>query len=238
MQKVKSGLYFCFWIFVVVGIEFLWIRSFNYIWHTYLCYIGIPIVFGIFIGLLSGYSLRKAFLVGIIGTFLFAVSLGFFSFLDFLDYLQLSIFLGLMAMAGAVLRRVLSRDFKELYMSTKEWVILIGGCSAYADYIIYTTADRIFVYQNYLQFFAGVLIVSIGIFDLGLYAGAFFNKEYKIPLQKIKKISLAGHSGFVLYTIFIMFAGATIWKTCLFYSFIVLFFVALFAGAKIGRKYS
>jgi hypothetical protein len=238
IQKVKSGLYFCLWIFIVVGIEFLWILILPYcFWHTYLFYIGIPIVFGLFIGLVSGYPPRKAFLVGFLGNFVFERLFGVYSFLGFFDFLQLSIFLGLMAIAGAIIRRVLFRDFKELYLSTPEWVILIGGCSAYADYIIFSTADRVFVYQNYLQFFTGVSIVSIGIFALGLYAGAFFNKEYKNPLQKIKKISLAGHTGFILYTILIMFMGATIWRTCLFYSFLG-FFVVLFAGAKIGRKYS
>ncbi|MGD2247184.1 MAG: hypothetical protein PVF58_02175 [Candidatus Methanofastidiosia archaeon] len=240
IQKVKSVLYFCVWIFIVVGFEFLWLAILPYyFWDTYLYYIGIPIVFGIFIGLLSGFPPRKAFLVGFLGNFLFAVSLGFLSFLHFssIDYLQLSILLGLMAIAGAVIRRVLSRDFKELYLSTKEWVILLGGCSAYADYIIFPTFDRIFEYQNYFQFFTGVLIVSISMFALGLYAGAFFNKEYN-PIQKIKEISLAGHTGFILYTILIMFMGAPIWETCLFYSFAALFFVVLLAGAKIGRKYS
>ncbi|MGD2248140.1 MAG: hypothetical protein PVF58_07010 [Candidatus Methanofastidiosia archaeon] len=134
------------------------------------------------------------------------------------------------------MRRVLLQDFKALYISTLDWIILLGGGSAYADYIIYTTGGLVFSYQMYFEFFAGVAIISIFVFVLGLYTGVFFDGGYKDPIQKIKKISLAGHSGFLLYTSLLFFMGLASWKTCLFYSFAALFFVVLLTGAKIGHK--
>lgn len=238
IQKIKTGLHYFLWIFIVIIINILFVFILPCIsYHTELWYFVPSLIVCILLGLRSGFSPPKAFLTAFFGNFIFTISFGMYSFYYLVDLYHMSIFLGLMGMAGAVLRRVIIRDFEELYLSTREWILLIGGVSAYADYYVFSAADLIFKYQSYFIYLKKILIVSVGVCILGVYAGAFFNTNYDNPAQKIKYISLGGHSGFVLYTIILLFMGAPLWKIFLFYSIIIVFSVLLLAGTKIGQKY-
>ncbi|MBU7018775.1 MAG: hypothetical protein HXS44_14790 [Theionarchaea archaeon] len=57
-RKIKSALYFTFWIVFVMGILMMWFHSFG----DYIYEYALPLICGCAVGVLSGFSPGRAFL--------------------------------------------------------------------------------------------------------------------------------------------------------------------------------
>ncbi|MBU7018774.1 MAG: hypothetical protein HXS44_14785, partial [Theionarchaea archaeon] len=83
-------------------------------------------------------------------------------------------------MACAVVRRVILQSRTEqLHLATWQWAIIIGGASVLADFLLIPDSYTAVIQFHLHQLLAEILIlILIGFFCLGLYAGAFYNLEY------------------------------------------------------------
>jgi hypothetical protein len=192
------------------------------------------IFFGIFVGIVSRLSPNRVFLVCFCGFFIIA-PLGLF-FSIFGDLVFFSILCGLFGIAGAVIRRIaFRRGIEELYLEPWQWVLLVGGVSAIADYLtIPGVYSELFIYHRLNLFLKYFISNLVGLFALGLYTGFFFHQDYKKLIKSVKMFSLGGHGVFIMYMIYLSATGHTSRESFLFVPLTLIFLVVVLIGTKIG----
>jgi hypothetical protein len=233
-QKVKSILYLLAWILLIALVWDLWLCGLENLIPVgdFIFVIG----FGIFVGIASGLSPKRAFLVCFLGFFIIAPSGIFFSIFEGLAFF--SVLCGVFGMAGAILRRIVTRQkIEELYLRPWEWALLIGGVIAIVDYIVVPCACSELLRYHRLAIFSRFFICSlIGLFALGVYAGIFCNREYKRLMKSVAEIALGGHSVFFIYRGH-FFARHIDWELFLLVTLLVIFFFVLLIGTHIGYHF-
>lgn len=233
-QRVRSILYMCMWVFLVVIGWFLW-----FFLEYYLVDVGsyiLPLTIGLIVGILSGLHPTRAFLACFCGFLVIGFLLSF-TFSNVLRSVVIfGIVCGLFAMAGAIIRRILfRRGIEDLYLKPWQWTLLIGGVTIFADYfIIPGTFQELFVYHRFLSFVQFFVPSLIGLFVLGLYTGVFYQLEYDELLKSVKRLSLGAHGIFLIYMIYRFVTRSISWEPFLTALLIGLFFVIVFKGAQIG----
>jgi hypothetical protein len=234
-REIKSALYFSFWVIFVIGVPFLWSIRYGYDMYHF----ATPVICGCVVGILSSLSPVRSFLAGFLG---FSTT-GVLSSVADTKYLApfalLGIFCGSIALACAVLRRVILRSRTEqLRLATWQWVILVGGASIFADYFLIPGSYTAVVQFHFYRLFVEVLMVALtGFFCLGLYAGAFYDFEYRNLIKNVLKFSLEGHSAFLLYFAFRLATGHIFWKDSFFSIVIVIFLIVLIIGTRAGYRF-
>jgi hypothetical protein len=235
-QTIKSVAYICIWIFLVLGGWVLWLVALHSVIdmgdYTFM------IVFGLIIGILSGLSPARAFLAWFCGFFLIAL---LFAFYDPDDIAWMMVFgglSGLFAMAGAILRRILfRRKIEELYLKSWQWILLVGGASILADYVVIICMYRqLLVYHYVFAFIQLFILVLICLFALGLYTGLFSRLGYDELVKFVIKASIGGHTCFLFYMAFLRIVGHTTWKSFLMIPLIGVYLLVLYKGAQIGFR--
>ena len=232
-QKIKSALYLLFWILLIAAIWFLWLSGLED-----LIIVGdyvFVIIFGIIVGILSGMSPKKIFLVCFCGFFIVAVPIGLV-FSIFEDLVFLGIVCGVFGIAGVVIRRIITHQkIEELYLTPWEWVLLIGGISILSDYIVIPCAyAELFIYHR-LTIFSRFFICSlIGLFALGIYTGVFYCRDYNTLIKSVGKAALGGHGVFLLYRCLFLYVGYTTLESFLLIPLTLVFLAITLIGTKIG----
>lgn len=231
-QKIKSIVYLLAWILLITVMWDLWLFGLDRLVN-----VGefvFIIVFGIFVGIVSGFSPKKAYLVCFFGFFIIAPFGLFFSIFQGLAFF--SIFCGVFGMAGAIIRRIITHQkIEELYLKPWEWVLLIGGVSILADYIVIPCAyAELFMYHR-LTIFSRFFICSlIGLFALGVYAGVFYCIDCNRLMKSVGKATLGGHSIFLIYRGYLLAVGYTTLESFLLIPLTLIFFAVVLIGTKIG----
>jgi hypothetical protein len=231
-QKIKPTLYLFAWILLIAVIWDLWLSGLYY-----LLLIGdyvFVIIFGIFVGIISGFSPKRAYLACFCGFFIIAPSGLFFSIFE--DLVFLGILCGVFGIAGAVMRRIITHQkIEELYLTPWDWVLLIGGVSILADYIVIPCAyAELFIYHR-LTIFSKFFICSlIGLLALGVYAGVFYCRDYKRLMKSVGKAALGGHGVFLIYRCYLLAVGHTTLESFLLVSLTIVFLVVVLIGTRIG----
>ena len=234
-QKIKSVMYLIAWILLIAVMWDLWLfgleRLFNVGDFVFI------IVFGIFVGIVSGLPPKKAYLVCFLGFFIIAPFGLYFSIFQGLAFF--SILCGVFGIAGAVIRRIITHQrIEELYLKPWEWVLLIGGISILADYIVIPCASaEIFTYHRFTNVSRFFICSLIGLFALGVYTGVFYSRDYESLLKSVGKMSFGGHCVFFVYRGFLLALGYITWKSFLLISFAIIFLGILLFGVKIGYRY-
>jgi hypothetical protein len=233
-QKVKSALYFSFWVVFVIGVPFLWSITYGYDMYHF----ATPLICGCAVGIISALSPARSFLAGFLGFFVTGALSSITDTKYLAPFALLGIFCGLVALACAVLRRVILRSRTEqLHLATWKWVIIVGGASIFADYLLIPGSYTAVIQFHFHQLFIEVLMaVLTGFFCLGLYAGAFYDLEYQDLIKNVLKFSLGGHSAFLLYFIFHLATGHIFWKDSFFFIVIVILTVIFFIGVGTGYR--
>jgi hypothetical protein len=224
-------LYLLAWILLIAVVWDLWLSGLEDLIAVgdFVFVIG----FGIFVGIVSGLSPKKAFLVCFLGFFIIAPFGIFFSIFEGLAFF--SVLCGVSGIAGAVGRRIVTRQkVEELYLKSWEWVLLIGGVIAIADYIVVPCASSELLRYHRLAIFSEFFICSlIGLFALGVYVGIFYRQEYMRLMKSVAEIALGGHGVFFLYRGH-FFARHIDWELFLLVTLLVIFFFVLLVGTHIG----
>jgi hypothetical protein len=231
-RKIMSVVYLCVWIFIVVVGWFLWFFARYYLVDVWS--FAFPLILGLTVGVISALPPLRAFLACFLGFFVIALWIGIY-FSIFSDLILFGIICGLFAIAGAVLRRVVfRRRIEELYLRPWEWVLLIGGVIAIADYVVVPCASSELLRYHRLTIFSRFFICSlIGLFALGVYAGIFYNREYKSLMKSVAEIALGGHGVFFIYR-GRFFARHIDWELLLLVTLLVIFFFVLLIGTHVG----
>jgi hypothetical protein len=231
-QKIKSIVYLIAWILLIAVIWDLWLfgleRLFNVGDFVFI------IFFGIFVGIVSGLPPKKAYLVCFLGFFIIAPFGLFFSIFQGLAFF--SIVCGVFGIAGAVIRRIITHQrIEELYLKPWEWVLLIGGVSILADYIVIPCAyAELFTYHR-LTIFSRFFICSlIGLFALGVYTGVFYCRNYNRLMKSVGKAALGGHGVFLMYRGYLLAVGYTTLESFLLIPLTLVFLAVVLIGTKIG----
>ena len=232
LRRIKPLLHVFLWIFLVVGGWFLWsIFLVLNIWSYIL-----PLILGLGVGILSGLPPPKAFLACFCGFFILALLSAFSLPRISAAFILFGFFSGLVAVAGAVIRRIVfRRGIEELYLTPWEWVLLIGGISLLSDYMVIPCAyTELFIYHR-LTIFSKFFICSVvGLFLLGIYAGVFYCRDYNTLIKSVGKAALAGHTVFLLYRCLFLFLGYTTLESFLLIPLTLIFLAVVLIGTKIG----
>ncbi|MGC1121079.1 MAG: hypothetical protein WBA22_08285 [Candidatus Methanofastidiosia archaeon] len=236
-QRVKPALYFSFWVVIVIGILMMWFLFFGDYMYEY----ALPLVCGCTVGILSGLSPGRTFLTCFCGFFIISAiavltipnSLALFTFFTFLG-----IFCGLIALACSVIRGVVLRSKTEqLHLATWQWAILIGSASTLACYILISFPYKTMVSaEDFVLFFKFVSLALMGLFALGLYAGAYYHRSYRTIVRDILLFSLGGHLVFVFFMVYVV-RFWHVWKDPLFFPMMAVYFLVLLLGTRIGYRF-
>lgn len=232
-QRIKSIVYLCVWIFLVIigwSVWSLGLDAGSYV---------LPLTFGLTVGVLSGLPPARAFLACFCGFFIIALLIGFYFFI-FEDLIIFGILCGLFAMTGAVIRRIVFRwKIEELYLNLWQWVLLVGGVSAIADYFtIPGVYSELFIYHRLTVFSRYFISTLVGLFALGLYTGFFFHQDYKKLMKSVKRFSLGGHGVFLMYMVYLSATGHTSRESFLFVPLTLVFLAVVLIGTRIGYSRS
>jgi uncharacterized membrane protein len=224
---------------ITASVWFLWLFGFEDL---------IPIgdftfvtLYGIFMGIVSGFPPRKAFCVCLLGFFIVAVNLGLVFPLILRALLFLSVLCSIFAMTGAIIRRVITqKKIEELYLNPWEWAVLIGGISLLVDYTVIGRAySQLLIYDRMSTFLRWAISGSVGFFLLGMYAGAFHHKDHKLLMKSLIGFSMGGHSIYILYKSYIYKIGHISSRAFLLVFLIIAVFIPVFyLGAKTSYYFS
>ncbi|MGC1122570.1 MAG: hypothetical protein WBA22_15905 [Candidatus Methanofastidiosia archaeon] len=144
---------------------------------------------------------------------------------------------GLFAVAGAIIRRIITqKKTEELYLNRYEWVLLVGGIGIIADYLVIPGAyDALFVYERSLALFEFFISSLIGLFLLGIYVGAFSSESFGKRVKSIAETSLGSHIIFIIYSTCLSNAVHIKWKEIgLVFVIMALLSAILLTGVRIG----
>jgi uncharacterized membrane protein YesL len=123
-------------------------------------------------------------------------------------------------------------------LATWQWMIIMSGASIFADYLLIPDSYSAVIQFHFHQLFIEVLMAALtGFFCLGLYAGAFYELEYRNLIKNVLKFSLEGHSAFLLYFIFLLATGHIFWKDSFFFPVILISLIVLIIGTRIGYRF-
>jgi hypothetical protein len=237
-QEVKSALYFSFWVVIVMGISMTWFRFFGDYMYEY----ALPLICGCTVGILSGLSPGRTFLTCLCGFFIIS-SIALLTIPNSLRLFQvftlLGIFCGLIGLASAVVRKAILRSgLEQLHLLTWQWAVLIGGVSAFCDFLLIPGSYTAVIQFHFSRLFAEMLLVVLaGSAGLGLYAGAFYNLEWHDLAKNVLKFSLGGHVVFFLYFIFRLVVGQISWEDSFFFSVILISLTVLIIGTGAGYRF-
>jgi hypothetical protein len=233
-QKVKSALYFSFWVIVVIGVPFLWSITYGYSLYHF----ATPLICGCLVGIISALSPARSFLAGFLGFFITGVlsSVGDMEYLA--PFAFLGIFCGLIALTCAVIRRLVLRlGSEQLRLITWQWAVLIGGVSILADCFLIPFHYNAVIQMHYFSsFLKSLAVFAIGLFTIGLYAGAYYDHEYKTLIKDMMKFSVSGHFVFLISFIFLLLMKLVFRGDILFLPVMGLLFLFLLVGAQLGYK--
>jgi hypothetical protein len=239
LRIVKSVLYSIMWIVITASLWFLWLFGFESLVpvgdFTFI------ILYGVFMGMISGFSPRKAFLICFTGFFYIAVLLGLAFPVGLGALLYLSVLCSIFAMTGAIIRRIITQKrMEELHLNPWEWVVLIAGISLLVDYtVIGRSYSQLLIYGRIFTFLRWVTSGSVGFFLLGMYAGAFHHKDHKLLMKSLICFNMGGHSIYILYKSYIYRIGHISSRAFLLVFLIIVIFIPVFClGAKIGYYFS
>jgi ABC-type iron transport system FetAB permease component len=221
------------WVFFVAVAWHLWYFVFD-IWSYML-----PLTFGMVVGVLSGLSQPRSFLACLCGFSINALLFIFVFFNVAAGLILFGILSGLVAVAGAVLRKMLLNERTEdLYLKSWQQMLLIGGVSILADYFtIIGTYQEFFVYHRFLTYLKSFIPVVVGLFISGLYAGVFNNVEYKTVMKSVIRVTLASHLVYLVYMGYLFFEENITWRPFLFVPLMGLYLVLVLVGMKIGYRF-
>ncbi|MBU7000685.1 MAG: hypothetical protein HXS51_07985 [Theionarchaea archaeon] len=235
LRTIKSVLYSIIWIVITASLWFLWLLGLEGL---------VPVgdftfvmLYGTLMGAGSGFSPRKAFSICFLGFFIIAVLLGLAFPVGFGALLLLSVFCAIFAMIGAIIRRLITqKKIEELYLNPWEWVVLVAGISLLVDYTVIGRAySQLLTYGRVFTFLRWVTSGSVGLFLLGMYAGAFRYEDHKLSMKSLIGFSTGGHTIYVLYKSYLYVIGHMSSRAFLLVFLIVLTFIsAFFIGTKTG----
>jgi hypothetical protein len=231
--------YSILWILVTASLWYLWLIGFEHL---------IPMgdstfvaLLGVFIGMISGFSPRRAFAICFTGFSIMTVLIGLIFPVIFYDLAFSSVLCAIFAMAGAIIRRIFTqRKTDELCLNPWEWIVLIGGISFLVDYNFISCAYTQLLNYNRLSTFLRLVISgSVGLFLLGMYAGAFYRRDYSFSAKSPVSLSTAGHTIYILYKSYIYTIGYMSSRAFLLVFLIVAVFISVFfIGTKTGSWFS
>ncbi|MBU6998533.1 MAG: hypothetical protein HXS41_13675 [Theionarchaea archaeon] len=235
LQKIKSAAFSIFWILLIASLWYLWLIGFQHL---------IPIghstfvtLLGVFIGMISGFSPRRALIVCFAGFSIITVLIGIIFPMIFYDLVFSSVFCALFGMTGAIIRRIVTQKKKEeLYLNSWEWIVLIGGTSLLVDYnFIGCAYTQLLTYDRLSTFLRLVILGSVGLFFLGVYAGAFHERDNSSSAKSLVTFSSAGHTIYILYKSYTYVIGHMSSRAFLLVFPIILTFISVFfIGTKTG----
>ncbi|MBU7024628.1 MAG: hypothetical protein HXS40_10725 [Theionarchaea archaeon] len=234
-QKIKSAAYSIFWILLTASLWYSWLIGFQHL---------IPIgdstfvtLLGVFIGMISGFSPKRAFIVCFAGFSIMTVLIGIIFPMIIYDLVFSSVLCALFAMAGAIIRRIVTQKKKEeLYLNPWEWIVLIGGISFLVDYnFIGCAYTQLLTYDRFSTFLRLVISGSVGLFLLGIYAGAFHERDYSFSAKSLVIFSSAGHIIYIFCKSYTYIIGHMSSRAFLLIFLIILTFISVFfIGTEIG----
>ncbi|MGC1122058.1 MAG: hypothetical protein WBA22_13290 [Candidatus Methanofastidiosia archaeon] len=239
LRTVKSVLYSIIWTVITASLWFLWLFGFESL---------IPVgdftfimLYGVFMGAVSGFSPRKAFSVCLLGFFIIAILLGLAFSVGFRALLFLGVLCAIFAMAGTIIRRIITqKKMEELCLNPWEWAVLIGGISLLVDYTVIGRAyTQLLIYHRMSTFLRWIISGSVGLLLLGMYAGAFYHKDHRLLVKSLVSFSAGGHTTYILYKSYIYIIGHMSSRAFLLVFLIIAVFIPIFfIGAKIGYYFS
>jgi hypothetical protein len=235
--KADSRQYFYTWILMIVVGWVLWFFALDHIIKTggFL----FAAILGSIIGLISGLPPAKAFKVCFYGFCVVALLLLFRFPTVALSQIFVGTLGGLFAMASSILRCIAFHKNIEVPVKSWQWVLLIGGATLLADFIVILgMIQELFVYHHLDFLYQYLLPVLLGLFASGLFVGTFSHLE-KADLMKSLKRLLAGiHGLFIIFVLFVFIMDKKIeWNLVLFLPFIAFFSVLVLEGTKIGFRF-
>jgi hypothetical protein len=231
-REIKSALYFSFWVLLVIGVMVWWFRTFfDYMYET-----ALPLICGCTVGILSGLSPARSFLACFLGFSIVAILITLTSEDVLWFFALLGVFCGLIALACAVLRRIILRSKTELlYLAAWQWALLVGGGSLLGDFLLIPFQYIAVLQMHYFStFLRSLAVTGFGLFAVGLYAGAYYNHAYKTLVKDIMKFSVSGHFVFLLCFALLFFARFVFWGAILFMPLMGLSFLLVLTGTMIG----
>jgi hypothetical protein len=233
IQKVINVLYFCFWVVFAIGFLFFWLITF----HNYMYLSAVPLICGFLVGMLSGLSPARSFLAGFLAYFIIAVQAVTSNLEDLAFFTIIGIFCGSAALASAALRRVALRSKTEqLHLATWQWAILIGVASALACYVVISFPYvRVDFREDFSLVSKFISLALMGLFALGFYAGACYQRNYREIVRNILLFSLGGHLVFVFFIVYIV-RFWRVWKDPLFFPMMAVYFLVLLLGIRVGYR--
>jgi hypothetical protein len=236
-REIKSALYFSFWVIFMIAFPLLLFVTFKQTGHEPIAYL----ICSCIVGILSGLSPSRSFLACFLALLIIAISSVSnepYYAEHMLLFSGLGIFCGLIALASSAIRRVVLRSKTEqLHLTTWQWAILTGVVSALACYVIISFP---YVHVDYKEDFVLVSefisLALMGLFGLGLFAGAYYQRSYRIIVKNILLFSLGGHLVFVFFIVCVV-RFWHVWKDPLFFPTMAVYFLVLFLGIRIGYRF-
>jgi hypothetical protein len=198
---VSTAIWILLWLNIRLNIDPLTARNY-----------APAVIAGLAVGSLSGLSPKKVFWACFYG---FLILWFFFAFGAVVSYYSLvlrvvlvimpliaAFFCGLFGIAAAILRRiVLHQEIEEIYLEKRQWTLLLGGVVIFVDILFFShVLFDIYLYRTYgWPYLAPFLVcVLLGLFALGLFAGAFQIYEYRRIMSSALQILLIDHGLFLL----------------------------------------
>jgi hypothetical protein len=207
------------------------------------------VIAGLAVGFLSGLSPKKAFWACFYGFFILWF---FFAFIAVFPYfaIVLRVFLvimpliaaflcGLFGIAAALFRRiVLHQEIEEIHLEKWQWTLLLGGVVILVDILFLShVIHYLYLYESYgWTYYASFLVCALlGLFALGLFAGAFQTCEYKRMVLSALQILLIAHG---LFFLFLAIQSATLLsfiEICLSLLFCIISSAIMLSGIRLGH---
>jgi hypothetical protein len=211
----------------------------------------LPGLVGFIAGILSGLSPKKAFQTSFLGLAIVILSVSLpnlvgatgslekvwvFILVAFLSFL--AVFGGLIAAAGAILRRMLFNQEIVIPLESWQWNLLIGGIAMFANVFLFINVVAEFHLHQYYtwRYFAPYFVVILpGFFALGLFAGAFHDLGYQELIRSLLQLSLVVHGLFLLLLTILLTARHEFgWIVLLSLFFCLVLTVVILTGGYLG----
>jgi hypothetical protein len=209
------------------------------------------IIAGLAVGFLSGLSPKKAFWACFYG---FLILWFFFAFGAIFPYYSIALrvalvimpliaaFLcGLFGIAATLLRRiVLHQEIEKIHLEKWQWTLLLGGVVILVDILflshvifeLYLYLYGAYEWTYFVPFLVGALL---GLFALGLFAGAFQTCEYKGMVLSALQILLIAHGLFLLFLAIQSASPLSSSKTYLSLLFCIISSAIMLSGIHLGH---
>ncbi|MBU7017221.1 MAG: hypothetical protein HXS44_06905 [Theionarchaea archaeon] len=234
--NTESKWYLSLWILIISVVWFLWFHGLDEIvgvWSYTL-----PLTFGLGTGMLSGLPPIRAFQAAFFGFCIVALPFLFSIPLVVPLLVFFGILTGLIALAAAIIRRLLLHQKIDIVLRSWQLISLTIGITLLVDiFTVPGTHQELFVDHQYLSFLRFLIPASVGLLGLGLFAGAFSSSQYKELVKSVMKLSIVAH-GLFLPIFFIRSAiGQNIhWGDFAGVPLVGLFLFIVYKGIQIGYR--